>query len=155
MKKAMKKDPHCLICENVARLERGENPQLIQEFKHSYLVLGDHQFYQGYSVILLKEHVRELHELDANTQQGLFAEVMAAGRAVHAAFQPWKMNYSCYGNQVQHVHWHIFPRYESDPQHFSPPWANSARFDSKIPTDFERDQVINAVRLKLTQSLHN
>ena len=64
----------------------------------------------------------------------MFAELMAAGRAVADAFRPWKMNYSCYGNQVPHVHWHLFPRYESDPDRLQQPWAHADRFGERPTT---------------------
>jgi len=62
----------------VALAKEGRNPHLIAEMDHSYFVVGDHQFHQGYDT-----------------------------------FQPWELNFSCYGNAEPHVHWHIVPRYEA------------------------------------------
>jgi diadenosine tetraphosphate (Ap4A) HIT family hydrolase len=53
---------------------------------------------------------------------------MAATRALVAAYQPWKMNHSCYGNAVPHIHWHLFPRYEDDPQRMTPPFNRGEEF---------------------------
>lgn len=139
----------CLICERVQAAKEGQNPYLIHEFKSSFLVLGDHQYFKGYSVLLLKDHVRELHDLTVSRQQELFQELMAAGRAVFEAFKPWKMNYSCYGNQVPHVHWHIFPRYESDPDHLHQPWLHSPDF-GKYPTqEPQKIEAIAKIKAKL------
>jgi diadenosine tetraphosphate (Ap4A) HIT family hydrolase len=129
--------------------KEGKNPYLIHEFKNSYFVIGDHQYFRGYSVILLKDHIREMHDLSSAQQQELFMEVMAAGRAVFDAFQPWKMNYSCYGNQVPHVHWHIFPRYESDPDHLHQPWLHSPEFGKHPLEEPERTEFIRKIKLKL------
>jgi diadenosine tetraphosphate (Ap4A) HIT family hydrolase len=118
----------CFICDRVALWVNGKNPYFIHEFKHSIFVVGDHQFHRGYSLILLKEHIRELRELPDLTQRDLFVEVMTAGKAVHAAFQPWKLNYACYGNQAEHVHWHIFPRYDTEPDHARNPWVHCDAF---------------------------
>lgn len=117
----------CPICAKVAR--GASNPFLIHEFKHSLWIVADHQYFAGYSQLILKHHARELHELDPQTQMELFREVMLAGQATHDAYHPWKMNYSSYGNQVEHIHWHVFPRYESDPDHQQHPWWNMSRFD--------------------------
>lgn len=126
----------CLICDRIDEWKQGKNPYFIHEFEHSILVVGDHQFYRGYCLVLLKDHIRELHELPNHVQQGLFAEVMTAGQAVHDAFEPWKLNYSCYGNQVEHVHWHIFPRYTTDPDHRRHPWLHCDDFkDHQIDRD--------------------
>jgi diadenosine tetraphosphate (Ap4A) HIT family hydrolase len=95
-------------------------------------VIGDHQFHKGYSLILLKEHVRELHELPALTQLELFEEVMLAGRSIVNTFNPWKMNYACYGNAEPHIHWHLFPRYESDPNHKGIPWRHASKFKDHL-----------------------
>ncbi len=66
---------NCLMCRRVdGLLQADENPFLIHEFEHSVFVVGDHQFFRGYSLLLLKNHERELHELEPNVQAGLFAE---------------------------------------------------------------------------------
>ena len=68
----------CLICECVALAEEGRNPHLIAAMEHSYFVVGDHQFHQGYALVLLKEHVREPFELSPGVQREHFREVMLA-----------------------------------------------------------------------------
>ena len=141
----------CVMCEKVKTAQSGQNPLLVHEFKHSILVLGDHQYFKGYCVLVLKTHVRELHELGADAQLGLFEDLMSAGQAVHEAFKPWKMNYSCYGNQVPHIHWHIFPRYESDPDHLNQPWLHADQFAKHIPSESERVERIQLLRSKLGQ----
>ena len=140
---------NCLICERVQTAKEGKNPYLIHEFKNSFLVIGDHQYFKGYSVLLLKDHVRELHELPPSRQQELFSELMAVGRAVFEAFHPWKMNYSCYGNQIPHIHWHIFPRYESDPDHLHNPWWNSSEFGKHPIQEAERTESIKRIKAEL------
>jgi diadenosine tetraphosphate (Ap4A) HIT family hydrolase len=32
------------------------------------------------------------------------------------------MNYELLGNQVPHLHWHLFPRYRDDPNRLQPVW---------------------------------
>jgi diadenosine tetraphosphate (Ap4A) HIT family hydrolase len=100
-------------------------------------------------VLLLKPHVRELHELTPDLQQDLFRELMTAGKAVYEAFTPWKMNYSCYGNQIPHIHWHLFPRYESDPDHLSNPWKNSTQFEKYPLQEKEKVERIQLIRSKI------
>ncbi len=139
----------CLICQRVTSAQADQNPTVIHEFESSYLVLGDHQFFEGYSVLILKKHVRELHELSEGEQAQLFKDLMSAAKAVALAFNPWKMNYSCYGNLVEHIHWHLFPRYQSDPLHLKTPWAQSEQFDSKPGSPEER----RAAMAKIKQAL--
>jgi diadenosine tetraphosphate (Ap4A) HIT family hydrolase len=33
------------------------------------------------------------------------------------------MNYELLGNQVPHLHWHLFPRYAGDAEHLKPVWV--------------------------------
>ncbi|WP_334805479.1 HIT family protein [Nostoc sp.] len=124
----------CLICECVTLWRRGKNPYFIHEFEHSIFVIGDHQFHGGYSLILLKKHIRELHELAPPIQSALFQEVMLAGQAIVNAFSPSKINYACYGNSEPHIHWHLFPRDESDPDRQSTPWLHASEFKHHLIT---------------------
>ena len=126
----------CPMCHRIALLlQAASHPFLIHEFQHSIFVIGDHQFFRGYCLLLLKKHVRELHDLEPEIQADLFSELMIAGRAVAATFQPWKMNYSCYGNVVPHLHWHLFPRYESDSDREQVPWFHAGEFENHLIDD--------------------
>lgn len=123
---------NCSICDKVSQAMEGRGGFLIKEFRHSIFVVGDHQFFNGYSLILLKTHVRELHQLAPRVQQGLFRELMLATNALVRAFKPWKMNHACYGNLVPHLHWHLIPRYESETDHQSQPWLHADRFSEHL-----------------------
>ena len=124
---------NCVICDRLENIKK--SPRLIHEFSNSYLVVGDHQFYSGYAVLFFKNHAREMHDLSEPIRSAFFNELMSAGKAVAAAFRPWKVNYASLGNQDPHLHWHIFPRYESDPQHRQHPRANADQFTAFATTD--------------------
>ncbi len=124
---------NCSLCDEV---KKENNPYVIAEFPHSLWVFGKSQFYSGYSLLLLKEHARELHDLSASLQAALFQELMLAGQAIAEVFKPWKMNYASYGNQVEHIHWHLIPRYTTDPYHLECPFnAENAKNFSAHPTE--------------------
>jgi diadenosine tetraphosphate (Ap4A) HIT family hydrolase len=137
----------CAICERIARRE--SSPFFIHDFRNSILVVGDHQFHRGYCVLLYKQHVREMHELSRDAQRQLFEELMAATSAIAKAFAPWKMNHACFGNQVPHLHWHIVPRYESDPDRLEQPFLHSAEFSRHATTDEVARSVAAQVRKNL------
>jgi len=113
--------------------------------EHTYFVVGDHQFHEGYALVLLKEHIREPFELSPEVQREHFAEVMRAAKALQDTFRPWKLNYSCYGNAEPHVHWHIFPRYEGDPNRGNP-WRDAARFSERSITPEQAREIAARVR---------
>lgn len=144
-----RRPPRCLICERVASLRKGGDPFLVREFTHSLLVVGEHQAHRGYCVLLLKRHAREPHELPPRARAGLFRELAEASRAVEAAFRPWKMNYACLGNVVPHVHWHLIPRYEDDPDRLRHPWFHEDEFKNSRTGPREAKAVAARVRKHL------
>jgi diadenosine tetraphosphate (Ap4A) HIT family hydrolase len=69
----------------------------------------------GYCLVVWRlGHVAEPTQLEPEAACGYWQEVLAAGRAVSAAFRPVKVNYFTLGNTVPHLHTHVVPRYESD-----------------------------------------
>jgi len=138
----------CQICQKIQEIQ--SNKKLIFEFKNSYLVLGDHQFFNGYSVLHLKNHVRDIHTLSSSLQTELFSELMQAANAIDKAFKPWKINYSCYGNVVEHIHWHIFPRYENDPDLRVHPWYHLKEFEKYNPTEQLIQKNVTAIKKTLS-----
>jgi len=122
--------PHCLRI----RQARGGVPEgIVYETPRALVVAGDHQFFPGYCVVVAKRHIREMHELPAQDASTLFHDVLHVGRVVQAGFGSLKMNYVSLGNVHEHLHWHVIPRYQSDPDHKDHPWKNSHLF-SKYPT---------------------
>ena len=110
--------PPCPVCAKIALLKKDGNPDMVREFRQSFLIMGYNQHFRGYAILLLKRHLREPHQLPPAARRQLFDELMRAGEAVWRAFKPWKLNYACLGNEVPHVHWHIIPRYRKGPA----PW---------------------------------
>jgi diadenosine tetraphosphate (Ap4A) HIT family hydrolase len=50
--------------------------------------------------------------------------------AIENCFHPHKLNYELLGNQVPHLHWHLFPRSADDPDRLRPVWFALERADS-------------------------
>jgi diadenosine tetraphosphate (Ap4A) HIT family hydrolase len=69
----------------------------------------------GYCLVVWRlGHVAEPTQLGPEAADDYWHEVLAAGRAVIAAFKPVKLNYFTLGNTVPHLHTHIVPRYAGD-----------------------------------------
>jgi diadenosine tetraphosphate (Ap4A) HIT family hydrolase len=132
----------CPLCLRNENCKNKTYPYLIHEFKHSYFVLGEHQYYKGYSLLILKDHYQEMSALPSTIQTEFFQEMMTAHQIIEATFGPDKMNMCSLGNVVAHVHWHFFPRYHSDPNFKNPPWLQMHLFDSaKISVDDASTQI--------------
>lgn len=59
----MEKSDRCLVCKRIANIKVDSNPFFITELKTGYVVVGDYQFYKGYTLFLCKKHITELHYL--------------------------------------------------------------------------------------------
>jgi diadenosine tetraphosphate (Ap4A) HIT family hydrolase len=116
---------NCGICALIARIRSESFDDFVAELPSSYLILGDAQFYRGYCVMLAKRHAVELFLMPTDEARALLDDMRLAAEAIAAATRPCKMNYECLGNQEAHVHWHLFPRYESDELRSSPVWVRS------------------------------
>lgn len=140
---------NCPLCSRITDTKNGQYPYLIHEFKHSYLMLGEHQFFDGYSVLVLKAHYREMTDLPEEMRVEFFQEMMSASSAIKKAFSPKKMNMCSLGNIVDHIHWHFFPRYESDPKFSEPPWLRMKEFDGAKVTPAQAQVNIGKIKHSL------
>ena len=104
----------CLICERIEDIRTGKNPCFVLELETGYVVLGDHQHFQGYTLFLYKKHVTELDELDRDIRNLYLAEMADVAEVVKEVFQAEKMNMELLGNSDAHLHWHLFPRRAGD-----------------------------------------
>ena len=104
----------CLICERIELIKQGKNPHFVKELETGYVVIGDGQYFKGYTLFLSKEHVTELHQMDFETKIKFLEEMSIVQEAVAKAFQAEKMNIELLGNGDAHVHWHLFPRKAGD-----------------------------------------
>jgi diadenosine tetraphosphate (Ap4A) HIT family hydrolase len=96
--------------------------EVVWQFPHSVALLGPWQYYQGYCILVARRHATELHELDDPERRAYLDEMSLLARAIAACFRPDKLNYELLGNQVPHLHWHLFPRYRHDPDQQRPVW---------------------------------
>lgn len=112
----------CLICKRISQIKNGTNPYFVTELETGFVVLGDYQFYKGYTLFLCKKHVNEIHQLKNDFKIKFLSEMSIVAEAVFNAFKPRKLNYELLGNRDPHLHWHIFPRYFDDPKPNEPTW---------------------------------
>ena len=95
----------------------------IIELPHSYVTLNRDQYFPGYTLLFTKAHVTELFHLDRDVRAAVMDEVSSVAQALYTLFSPAKINYELLGNMVPHIHWHIVPRFSSEPLWPRPIWA--------------------------------
>jgi diadenosine tetraphosphate (Ap4A) HIT family hydrolase len=112
----------------------------IIELPHSYVILNRDQYFPGYTLLFTKDHVTELFHLVPDVRTALMEEVSLVAQALYTVFTPAKINYELLGNMVPHIHWHIVPRFSSEPLWPRPIWAepHEERF---LPPDEYRQRI--------------
>ncbi len=145
----------CFFCRKLAKLNEQKPPDFVWQFENSVAFLGAWQSYCGYSVLVSRRHATELHGLPSAVRTAFLEELCVLAKAIHDTYQPHKLNYELLGNQVPHLHWHIFPRYENDPDRLKPVWSaiERAETDSALRARLEmgpEDRHVTIARLQKT-----
>jgi diadenosine tetraphosphate (Ap4A) HIT family hydrolase len=134
---SLKAMSNCFACKRIDRIHKGENPYFVAELSESYVVLADDQRYEGYCILALKDHHEHLSELPVKQQLGLFEDVIRTAKVIKSLFRPVRLNYECLGNTLHHVHWHVIPRYDWDPDLKRPIWIRPEE-ERRIGVDPEK-----------------
>jgi diadenosine tetraphosphate (Ap4A) HIT family hydrolase len=114
--------PDCPFCNQLARLPDLPGDQLVGQFVHSVVILGPWQYFHGYCLLVARRHATELNQLPDAERRAYLDEMCVLAQAITDCFHPHKLNYELLGNQVPHLHWHVFPRYRHDPEAVQPVW---------------------------------
>lgn len=138
------KDQNCAYCM------REDNPTLLDAFgificqlSVSDLILFKEQSHPGRCIVAYRDHVSELTELSDQERNAFFADVARAARAIHAAFQPDKVNYGAYGDTGHHLHFHLVPKYKDQFE-----WGGVFQMDPKRVTLSQDDYSAMVEKLK-------
>lgn len=77
--------------------------------------------------------------------------------AVYHSFEPIKLNIELLGNIDSHVHWHIVPRYGTDPFPHGPAWLTDDKLLRSEEAKPSKDQleILKSKLLKELQRLTN
>lgn len=143
----------CDVCTQIELCREGEHPRFIAELESGFVVLGPHQYWRGYTMLLCNEPATELDELEPGFRRQYLEDMARVAAAVRRVMQPHKLNYEALGNQCHHLHWHVFPRYTDEPSPWEPVWK-------VMPEDFSpynfdpagHGDIILAIRAQLGRS---
>lgn len=104
--------------------------------------------YPGFLRVIVNAHVKEMTDLAPAQRTRLMEVVWAAEAALIDLMRPDKINLASLGNVVPHLHWHVIPRFESDPHFPAPVWATpSGR--GRIQAAPEHDALVRALARRL------
>ena len=109
----------CMWQDPIIQQKGFEHPRKVAELEVSTAVLRlTHQYFRGYTILVLRQHAQELWQLDQETRQMFMEDANQMPLALDKTFKPLKMNYSLLGNNdpiMDHLHWHLIPRRLTDP----------------------------------------
>lgn len=114
---------NCLVCGRIGLIKNNQNKYFVKELVSGYVVLADYQYFSGYTIFISKIHTDELHKLDKKTRKIFLEEMATVAEAVYNVFQPKKLNYELLGNTDHHLHWHLIPRFGTDPNPDTSSWV--------------------------------
>jgi diadenosine tetraphosphate (Ap4A) HIT family hydrolase len=143
-------EPGCPFC---APLEK-DNPCLIEvaSLTVSTLYLDRNQTYRGQCVLVFEpRHAEGLETLSSAEYDALARDLRVAARALTAACKPDLMNYASLGNILRHLHWHIIPRYRSDPRWGGPIYTSTLAdmIETRLD-DVEYEAIVSDLRAALS-----
>ncbi|MCI0643194.1 MAG: HIT family protein [Gemmataceae bacterium] len=129
-------DDSCFFCQKLRRLAELPADEVVWEFPSSVAFLGPWQYFAGYCILVSRRHATELFQLSVQERREYLEEMNLLAHAIADCFTPRKMNYELLGNQVGHLHWHLFPRRDDDPDKLKPVWLalNRAERDAAEKT---------------------
>jgi diadenosine tetraphosphate (Ap4A) HIT family hydrolase len=140
----------CGVCVSLRRDAPYGDPTIYESpWTIAYLRRRDIQ--RGYAIVVWRDgHVVEPLDLSEEAAAAYWAEVLRVGRALREHFSPKKLNYETQGNGEPHVHTHVVPRYQDDPNPGGgfPFWTIH---DPPLIPDAELARDVGALRALLSQ----
>lgn len=106
----------CIFCKIV----RGEIPSAkVYEDEKVLAFLDINPVSQGHTLVVLKEHVDDIFEIEVDKFNRLAITLPKIAEAVKKSMQADGMNIllnnrRCSGQLVPHIHFHLIPRFEGD-----------------------------------------
>ena len=111
----MEKTQDCLYC---MRNQLQQDLMIeISDLNVSTLFLFKEQTYHGRCVVAYKDHVNELFELSEEDRSAFMKDVCHVAETMSKVFDAAKINYGAYSDKLQHLHFHLTPKYVNGPDY--------------------------------------
>jgi diadenosine tetraphosphate (Ap4A) HIT family hydrolase len=115
-------------CDFCKLIRDNKNPTWINELSVSIAIVNLDQSYLGRSLVIFKRHEEDILALSNKERDQFNADMIRVAQAIKKVFKPDLINYAILGNNQRHLHWHVIPRYRSDPNWGKPPWPHERKF---------------------------
>lgn len=117
------KPEDCVFCDIAASREEASR---VFENDHTLAFMNLRQANEGHVLVIPKKHYPRIYDLDNEIASQLMKTVVIVSQAVNNSVHPegisiWQSNGEAAGQEIDHVHVHILPRYSNDQViHFYP-----------------------------------
>lgn len=120
----------------------------IQQLDSSTLYLFREQSHRGRCMVCSKWHVDEIADMTSEQCAAFMCDVQRAAKALRTAFAPDRINYGAYNDAGHHAHFHLLPKYKSDPFEWGSVFAMEPQ--RTYLSDEEYQQIIDLIRANLS-----
>lgn len=87
----------------------------VAELSVSRVFIFKEQTYRGRCLVAYNGHVDDLNLLSDDERNAFMADVARTTRAMQKVFNPDKINYGAYSDTLEHLHFHLIPKYVGGP----------------------------------------
>ena len=106
------------IPERIALARDGKLPSVVRRMPSGWVVLGDEQFLEGYSILLADPIVPDLTDLDRDGRARFLLDMALAGEALMTVTSAYRINYQVLGNFDPRLHAQVQPRFADEPDEY-------------------------------------
>lgn len=87
------------------------------ETEVSSVIVFKDQTHRGRMIVAYrKDHVAEIKDLNEKDRNAFMKDVCDVANAIQKAYNPDRINYGAYGDTLGHLHIHLCPKYEGEPE---------------------------------------
>lgn len=101
--------------------------ELLWQDDRCRVVLVNEPGYPGFCRVIWQAHVAEMTDLTESERSHLMRIVFVVETVLREQLKPRKINLASLGNMTPHLHWHVIPRFETDPHFPQPVWGQKQR----------------------------
>lgn len=135
----------CILCELSE-----ENSTFIKGFEYWTLLVNYMQPTLGSSLIVLNRHVSNLSNVTNKEHLEHLKIVKKLEKILKDSFDPDKINYLMLANVVEHVHYHVLPRYEKGRFFGGSDWTDEAYGHTpRLSSDKKSQKVLSCIISKI------
>ena len=117
---------NCPFCKLLGKKDNDET--FVCQMQSGSLYVHRDQCFRGRCIFILNTHIEEVTHMDMDQFSKFSDEMLIIAKSIKRIFRPALINVALLGNGIQHLHWHIIPRYENDPNWGKPPWPHGHKF---------------------------